>query len=142
MAVRAINLTTELTYVSDDDPGKGTPEETSFTLSPLTSTQSAMVNDLLASFSAADAQAGEAGAMSLHQAAVLAVRLALTGWSNFLDHDDKEVEFKTSRQTMGKRVFNMVTPDLLDRIPMGDIFGMYRMLMEAATPNEAQRKNS
>ena len=142
MAVRAVTLTKELKYVSEDDPAKGTSEETVFTLTPLASWQSAQVSDLLASFSADAASGGEASSnMKVHQAAILAVRFGLTGWHNFVDENNEQVEYKSKQQNVGGKTIIAVQPDLLDRVPMGEIFGMYRLLMETGAPGEAAAKN-
>ena len=142
MAVRAVTLTKQLRYQSDDDPAKGTPEATSFILTPLSSWQAAQVSDLLASFTADAASGGEASSnMKVHQAAILAVRFGLTDWENFVDEADQQIEFKATKQVIGGRTVTAIASDLLDRVPMGEIFGMYRMLMETAAPNEAASKN-
>lgn len=143
MAVRAVTLTKELKYVSDDDPAKGTDGETVFLLSPLASWQSAAVSDLLASFSANAASGGEASSeMKVHQAAILAVRFGLRDWHNFVDDQNAQVDFKSRQQTIAGKTVVAVDPALLDRIPMGEIFGMYRLLMESAAPSEEASKNS
>lgn len=143
MAVRAVTLTKELKYVSDDDPAKGTDNETVFLLSPLASWQSAAVSDLAASFSANAASGGEASSeMKVHQAAILAVRFGLRGWHNFVDDANAQIDFKARQQTIAGKTVVAVNPELLDRLPMGEIFGMYRTLMETSTPGEDAAKNS
>ena len=142
MAVRAVTLTKELKYVSDEDPAKGTSDETTFILTPLASWQSAQVSDLLASFSADASSGGEASSnMKVHQAAILAVRFGLNGWHNFVDENNEQIEYKSRQQNVGGKTIVAVMPDLLDRIPMGEIFGMYRLLMEANAPSEGAAKN-
>ena len=143
MTIRAITLTKELKYVSPEDPAKGTPDETIFLLQPLAAWQSAQVSDLLASFSADVASGGEASSqMKVHQAAILAVRFGLTGWHNFVDEANAIIDFKARSQNIGGKTVNAVDPALLDRIPMGEIFGMYRTLMENGAPSEEAAKNS
>ena len=143
MAVKAVTLTKQLRYQSEDDPAKGTNDATTFFLNPLSSWQAAQVSDLLASFTADAAGGGDAQSnMKVHQAAILAVRFGLTGWENFLDEEDRQLDFKNERQNIGGRAITAVTPQLLDRIPMGEIFGMYKLLMDASAPSEDAAKNS
>lgn len=142
MAVRAVTLTKELKYVSEDDPAKGTADETTFILTPLASWQSAQVSDLLASFSADAASGGEASSnMKVHQAAILAVRFGLRGWHNLVDENNEQIEYKSNQQNVGGKTVIAVRPELLDRVPMGEIFGMYRLLMENGAPSEDATKN-
>lgn len=136
--IRAINLTKELRFVSEDDPGKGTPDETVFFLKPLTSGQLGAVNDLIASFDADALRTGnsEGSSMKIHQAAILAAQLGLTGWENFEREDGSPVEFVTERKTVAGKAGQYVRGDLLDLIPLGACFGMYRLLSETAQPTE------
>lgn len=143
MAVRAVTLTKELKYVSEDDPAKGTDAETVFLLAPLASWQSAAVSDLLASFSASAASGGEAASeMKVHQAAILAVRFGLRSWHNFVDDENAQIDFKSKQQTISGKTVIAIVPELLDRLPMAEIFGMYRLLMEHGSPSEEAAKNS
>lgn len=142
MAVKAVTLTKTLRYQSEDDPAKGTVDATTFLLNPLSSWQAAQVSDLLASFTADAASGGDAQSnMKVHQAAILAVRFGLYGWENFVDDEERQVEFKAERQNIGGRAVNAISPLLLDRIPMGEIFGMYKMLMDSSGPGEDASKN-
>lgn len=142
MAVRAVTLSKELKYVSEDDPAKGTDDETTFLLHPLSAPQSAQVSDLLASFSADAASGGEASSqMKVHQAAILAVRFGLFDWHNFLDENGEQIPFKSRQQTIGGKTAISIVPELLDRVPMGEIFGMYRLLMETSSPSGDASKN-
>ncbi len=143
MAVRAVTLSKELKYVSEDDPAKGTSDETTFYLHPLSSPQAAQVSDLLASFTADAASGGDPSSqMKVHQAAILAVRFGLYDWHNLLDDNGEQIDFKNKQQNDNGKTVIAVTPELLDRIPMGEIFGMYRLLMETSSPSEAAIKNS
>ena len=143
MAVKAVNLATTIRVVHDDDPAKGTPDETVFLVSPLTSWQNALVQDMIASLDGGVNDQGQptVGSMKLNAAALVATQLSLRGWENFIDHQDNDIPFNTVKKNFGGRTCLVIAPELLDILPGGLALQIFKAAMDAAAPSEQAAKN-
>lgn len=134
MAIKALDLSATINYVHPGDEGD---DATVFHLATLSSRDIGRINDATTSFSFSAKDMDEDGdgnvSTSLAQSKrnFEAVRLALTGWENFIGPDDKPVAFETIKRDVGGRTRDVVKPELLDMIPLAVVNGMAARVLSA-----------
>jgi hypothetical protein len=114
MALKGLTLAETFDFQFDDDPGKGTPDATTFKLRTLDVTVTSHINDNSLSFE------GETGTPSIkiNQSHVERVRFGLCGWDNFQDQDGNHIDFRTVKRNLGGRSYEVAADECLNRLGM------------------------
>lgn len=116
MAVRGVQLSKVLKFVSETDPEKGTPGESVFFFSPLDGFQSAHIGDNMVGF-----EQGKNGEqmtkVNMGRVSFDTVQFALTEAQNFIGEDGLPIEIaRVPRQIMGK-TYMAVSDGVMKQIP-------------------------
>ena len=69
------------------------------------------------------------------------VRLCLKGWKNFKDTAGNDLEFKTIQENIKGRMYDVVAPELMARIPQNIVQELYMQINMLSVFSETDRKN-
>ena len=136
MGVRALTIGQTKEYVSWNDPDKGTPKQTIFTIQALDVFVAADIADNATLFRDGGAQ------FASSTAALKRVRFGLKSIANFRDDSDKIVEFKTEEVEFGGRKYQVVSDVVLQRMPLDLIQELSTAIVEFNTVAVDEVKNS
>ncbi len=127
MAIKALNLAIEKSYVSDLDPAKGTPSEakeaTIWKIGALDSRTMAFLKDATTKFSVSpSSMSGDNPsvdtAVARAQQQFDTVAFGLRGWSNFKDAEGNDIKFETRKRMIGgSKEYRVVLDHLVSMIP-------------------------
>lgn len=141
MAIKAVNIQTIIPFVSDDDPGKGTDQETAFQIGALDTYVMARLQDGLTEFTQ-ESQNNEASAkVHLHAVAIQSAQFGIRGWKNFQDDKGNEIQFKTITKIVYGKKYEVVADELMMMIPIGVVMEIYRTLQTINQPTVLEMGN-
>lgn len=141
MGIRAINLSQTFTYVSDNDPDKGTEDETKFVFKALDQFQISHLNDMLMGFEQGKGEA-QVGKINIGRVSLAAVQMSLQSASNFYKHDGEPIVIEQNmvkKNIMG-RTYSVVSDDLMGIFPGNELQAMYQLIQakNGMTPDDAK----
>ncbi len=159
MAITALNIAATKEYATTFDPlykadGPQDPNATSFTLRALDSYMDAHVQSLSISYKTALPEGMDATKMTVKEIGAYThrstdiygmfletVRLCLKGWKNFKDSDGNELPFKTVQENIKGRMYDVVAPELMARLPQNIVQELYMQINMLSVFSETDRKN-
>ncbi len=159
MAITALNVAATKEYISHFDPlytreGSPDPNATSFTLRALDSYMDAHVQSMSISYKTVIPEdvdkekltVKELGQYTSKKTDLYAmfletVRLCLKGWKNFKDSDGNEIAFKTIQENIKGRMYDVVSPELMARLPQIVVQELYMQINMISVFSETDRKN-
>lgn len=152
MALRLVNLHKQENFVWDQDPGKGTADETRFQYRALDAYEQAYLQDRLSTIkNMPTPMAGESNAdlakrvetqTEVHRVAIEAMRIACTGFENLEDHEGNPVEYKTEQANIAGKTKMVLAHDIVGGLPVGLCMAFYMELMRANQVQPDTEKNS
>jgi hypothetical protein len=120
MPIVGLSLATTREYQSMYDSAKGTPDATVFMLGTLDSRVMGVIRDKASSTIIhgrnTDDQRVETK-LALSEVNADTVRFGVKGWRNLKDAEGNDLAFKTIRQMVGGKVYQVIPDDLLMLIP-------------------------
>lgn len=151
MAIKALNTSEVVPFVFDDDPGKGTSDETKFFLRVLPTREFAKLRDMGMSMRRTTAKSKDEDVaaddleieISSNDTAIDYVRRGLEGWENFQGADGTPIEFNTKSWFLkGSKPVQAITDELVDQIPHDRIMGLAEEIVRINTVTSKEIKNS
>jgi hypothetical protein len=144
MAKKAINLSKTKDYQLNTDPDKGTDAATTWVLGALDSRVLAAIKDRATAIpmSALSGNTDATATLNINQTNFDVVVFGLKGFKNFLNEDDKQVEYKTAHSLMGGKSYLTVDPAIVSTIDPADIDELATQILDFNTATEQERKNS
>jgi hypothetical protein len=159
MAIAALNIAATVEYVSKfndnyKSEGPQEPSATSFTLRALDSYMDAHVQSLSISYKTEIPEGVDTSTITskdlakyvhrttdIYAMMLETVRLCLKGWKNFKDTSGNDLEFKTIQENIKGRMYDVVHPDLMARIPQTIVQELYMQINMLSVFSETDRKN-
>ena len=159
MAIAALNTAATEEYISVYDPlyvkeGEPNPQATRFTLQALDSYKDAHVKSLSVSYTMEVPEGVDKEKLTPKELTQYmrrktdffavtheTVRLCLKGWVNFKDTAGNEIPFKTVQENIKGRMYQVVAPELIARLPQEIIEELYLKINMMSVFSETDRKN-
>jgi hypothetical protein len=136
MPVRALDLSQRFDHISEFDDATDPDVATIWHLGVLSSRDVGRIRDMATSLKfktgvKEDEATDDDVETSIARAKMNfeAVRLGLTGWSNFLDANGNTLDFKTVKRDVAGRKRDVVPDELLDMIPLDVIEELANLIM-------------
>lgn len=142
MAIHGLDLTTTFKHVDENDPAKGTPEETIFYLHAIDSNVMGVIADRLTEYSVSTGGLTPSARMRLNEAATLAARFCIDRWENFKMANGESIACDKALEQIGGRSYQAITVECIGQIPLEVLTGIYRAARDQNELSEEEEKNS
>lgn len=142
MAIRGVNLSQTLKFVSANDPEKGTPGETSFIFKKLDGFQGAYLGDSMVGFEQDRKTGQQSTKIHMGRVSFETIQLALQEAQNFLDPETNlPIEIRHVQKNIMGRTYLVVDDEIMRKIPPEIIQEAYQYLSDqsAVGLNEAKK---
>ena len=119
MAIRGLNLGQTWEYQSDKDPDKGTDEASIFELQTLDSRVMGHLTDGVTKVFVDAKKPDDMAETQINMQAMnfQTCQFGIKSWSNVLDVDGNQIEFRTTGKRLGGKDYKIVVTEVLCRIP-------------------------
>jgi len=149
MAIKARNTSDVVRFVFDDDPGKGTPDETTFLLRIIPTREFAKLRDMGMSMrrKTSKEEGDDIGDLEIdvtsNESALDYVRRGLEGWENYQDHDGTLLAWDSKSWNLPRcKPLQCITDALLDKIDHDHMMGLAEEIAKINTVGAQEAKNS
>jgi len=142
MAVYGLDLIRTFRHVDENDPAKGTPDETVFFLKALDSNIMGHITDRLTSYQFSNDNGIPSTKMQLNAAAIMAARFSVDRWENFkVSEDGDALPCDKAIEHVAGSTYSALTPECVGSIPLEIVLGIYRVVRDHNELSKEEAKN-